>query len=121
MKFAWSQSSCDIPTPLAFQGNFSSNEHCTNVFTCFNLLLVCVRNLATEKNISRKGGSTEIIGIFALARNPLGTAEAGILTLLHDFPITCKPLKLQHVHQEGIVRKVFSPRIFWGIVDSFVA
>ena len=51
----------------------------------FNLLLVCARNLATEKNISRRGGSTEIIGIFTLARNPLGAAEADILTLLHNF------------------------------------
>jgi len=33
----------------------------------------------------RRGGSTEIIGIFTLARNPLGTAEADKLTLLHDF------------------------------------
>ena len=76
----------DIPTTLAFQGNFSSNEHCTNVFTCLNLLRVCARrNLATEKNISLRGDSTEIVGIFTLARNPLRTAEADILTLLQDF------------------------------------
>jgi len=59
-----------------------------NVFICFNLLLVCARNLATakrKKNISRKGSSTEIIGIFTLARTPSGIAEANILTLLHDF------------------------------------
>jgi len=45
----------------------SSNEHCTNVFTCFNLLLVCARNLA--KKISRKGGSTKIIDIFPRKKN----------------------------------------------------
>ena len=59
-----------------------------NVFVCFNLLLVCTRNLATEKwkkNILRKGSSTEDIGIITLARDPLGTAEADIVTLLHDF------------------------------------
>jgi len=86
VKFSWGQCSCDIPT--AFQGNFSSSEHCMNVFVCFNLLLVCARNLATEKwkkNILRKGSSTEDIGIITLARGPSGTAEADIVTLLHDF------------------------------------
>jgi len=37
------------------------------------------------KNIARRDGSTQIIGIFSLARNPLGTAEADKLTILHDF------------------------------------
>jgi len=47
------------------------------------------------KKISWKGRSTEIIGIFTLAGNPVGTAESDILTLLHDFAITHKPLKLR--------------------------
>jgi len=38
-----------------------------------------------KKNILRKGSSTEDIGIITLARDPLGTAEADIVTLLHDF------------------------------------
>jgi len=38
-----------------------------------------------KKNILRRCGSTEIIAIFTLARNPSGTAETDILTLLHDF------------------------------------
>jgi len=42
-------------------------------------------NRKTKENISQKGSSTEIIGIFTLARNPLETAEADLLTLLHDF------------------------------------
>ena len=42
-------------------------------------------NRKTKENISQEGSSTEIIGIFTLARNPLETAEADLLTLLHDF------------------------------------
>ena len=85
MKTSRGQCSCDIPT--VFQVDFSNNEYCTNVFKCFNLLLVCARNSATEKrkNILRKVTSTEAIGTFTLARDLLGTTEADILTLLHDF------------------------------------
>jgi len=87
VKFALGQCLCDISTVLAFQGYFSSNDYCTNVLICFNLWLACARNLSTEKRkkILRRGSSTEIIDIFTFARNPLGTAEADILTLLHNF------------------------------------
>jgi len=58
---------------LVFHGNFSSNEHCTKFFCCFNLF-VYTRNLATlkwlggykfeRKNISQKGSSVENNGRF---------------------------------------------------------
>jgi len=44
-----------------------------------------VRPQLLIKKISRKGSSNKTIGIVTLARNPSGTAEANILTLLHDF------------------------------------
>jgi len=86
-----------------------------NVFICANLF-VCARNLATEKrknNISQKGNSTDIIGIFNLGRNPSGTTEADMLTL-----ITHKLLKLYP--PVLYCKKSFSPRVFWDIGNSFV-
>jgi len=62
-----------------------------NIAGTFSFASTCclyAQNLATEKQkkISQTGSSsTEIIGIFTLTRNPLGTAEADILTLLNDF------------------------------------
>ena len=56
-------------TALVFPDEFSSSEHCMNVFICFNLLLVCAWHSAKlkrligykfeRKNISLKGSTTE--------------------------------------------------------------
>ena len=118
VKFVWGQCSCDIPTTIAFQGNFSNSEHCANVLTCFNLLFVCARDLATEKYISRINGSTEIIDIFTLARNPLGTAEAIHWHYSTIFAVTRKPLMLRP--PERYCKKSFFTALilrYWQYLD----
>ena len=70
--------------------------------------------MATEKhknNISRKGSSTEIIGIFTLTRNPLGTAESDILTLLHYFGDTLQTAKVTSTN-EVLQEKLFHQAYF---------
>jgi len=56
------------------------------MFSFVSACCLCAQEIhQRKKNISRKGSSTEIIGILLSQKKPLGTAEADILTLLHDF------------------------------------
>jgi len=64
-------------------------------------------------NISQRGGSTEIIGIFTLARNPLGTAEADILILLHDF---CGNLQTAKATSRKVLQEKFFHRAYFEVL-----